>query len=232
MSSGLTAATVVALVLSGCHAVLPLSGSGGDDAGPTDQIVERGRHDATFDSDGPSPADSWADQPDGVLPPDQAVGPAACVVTGAVVQQYPGAGGKQMVVCGYAQTFTQCNAWARCARPTWHVCTGSEYRARGGQSTAPTALLDPAWIAACVREAGVAGHKDRECLSCLTTTTAKADTVAQVCPSLNPFVESSEWVGMASTTTTTTPATDDPGACAFWSPKPAYLPLDHVLCCD
>jgi hypothetical protein len=58
-----------------------------------------------------------------------------------------------MVVCQHPSLVTQCQAPAVCnVAGGWHLCTATEYRARGGVTTPHS--YDNGWIASCIRTSG------------------------------------------------------------------------------
>ncbi|HEV8247745.1 MAG TPA: hypothetical protein VGP93_18350 [Polyangiaceae bacterium] len=69
-----------------------------------------------------------------------------------------------MAACpSFAQS--QCEAGSACA-PGWHLCTGSEYLARGGRDVPPSSAIIYGWIAACVRDETGKLYHDGVCSVC------------------------------------------------------------------
>jgi len=69
-----------------------------------------------------------------------------------------------MAVCRGAKS-TQCEAAKLCAK-TWHLCTVTEFLARGGRTINP-GLADDAWLAGCTRSGTLHAPKDGICSSCV-----------------------------------------------------------------
>ncbi len=150
------------------------SGDTGDaelaDTGPVDADVDAGT-DAGNDA-GPEDGGPPDSGPPDAGPPDSGmedagtdagVSPIGCD-DGTVEQPY--AGHPDMVGCDGA--FDQCTAETLCGSG-WHLCTYSEYAARGGDTVTPTTVR---WIASCVRatDCSVAGTPtNATCGSCTRT---------------------------------------------------------------
>lgn len=64
---------------------------------------------------------------------------------------------------------TQCEAHTACATG-WHLCTGTEYLARGGKTVPPNSSIIRAWIGACGLDVTGTKLKDGVCSTCATTT--------------------------------------------------------------
>ncbi len=154
------------------------------DAGPEDADVDAGTDagsDAGPEDGGPpdsGPPDAGprdAGPPDGGpvdAGTDAGPSPIGCA-SGTVNQAYPG----DMVGCDGA--LDQCTAETLCGSG-WHLCTYSEYAARGGDAVTATTLR---WIASCVRatDCSLAGSPTNATCGSCTRTGGSPVTVGRTC---------------------------------------------------
>ena len=87
-----------------------------------------------------------------------------------------------MVHCDYSaivSPISHCKAAAFCnAAEGWHVCTASEFLARGGATLPP--LGNAAWIAACVRDKGTIHSASTAPAKCSVCDNTPAGTVPMI----------------------------------------------------
>jgi hypothetical protein len=69
-----------------------------------------------------------------------------------------------MAIC-MASGRTQCEA-ARSCGAGWHLCSATEYLARGGRDVPPPSTVIRAWIGACARDVAGTGLSDGVCSAC------------------------------------------------------------------
>jgi hypothetical protein len=174
--AGLLTVTVGAGGFAGCHTLLPLGISPGQDRSPSEAPLKHDRADTPADMpivkpdrdpdavvkpdrrpDGPvAKQDRLVDgavaksdtQPDAAIKPD--VTPAGDGPPGACANnaQLVQTYAANMVRCWQASGKTQCQAKNLCG-PTWHLCTAAEFLGAGGQTKASTGQ---GWLASCVRD--------------------------------------------------------------------------------
>jgi len=73
----------------------------------------------------------------------------------------------QVIMATCMGSDSQCTAEDACATG-WHLCTGTEYLARGGKTIPQNSTIIRAWIAACGRDLDGTKLKDGVCSSCET----------------------------------------------------------------
>jgi hypothetical protein len=98
-----------------------------------------------------------------LIAPDGITAQSACTNNTSPVQIYAA----NMVKCGKTSSYVKhCNAESYCNTPRWHICTGTEFLARGGATT-PSGSTS-AWIGACVTRGGAKTQapKDGLCPDC------------------------------------------------------------------
>lgn len=164
-----------ALSLAGCHVFMPLGPLASDSGSPVDGPSP----DRLTVIDGPArevppPADAPAGESvpatEGGPPLEQGLWP---LETGPVIPCAPGIQtGKTwtpgpMQLCLASGPVNQCDAEALCnVAGGWHLCTASEYLARGGQTSGSGSTYG--WLASCVRSNGAAAKapSDSACAVC------------------------------------------------------------------
>ena len=108
-----------------------------------------------------------------------------------------------LVVCGDKSTAVSQQAAPALCGGGWTLCTPAKYRAHFPfPGTAPAGQFHNAWLAACVRNSGVAYYATSICPA-LTCNMGAVDTVASACSSSSPgpFATSHLTVGLVSAAT-------------------------------
>jgi hypothetical protein len=136
-----------------------------------------------------------------------------------------------MKICNGTEPVSQCMASASCNAAGWHLCTTSEYYARGGSNAGPQQGVWPAWIAGCVR----------------VSVGAEIRTLPSVCPTCRSIAFPPLSLHTSCGQKTPGPAWTEPdvgvaaaGECnqlvndpfvGMWETLPAVTTLTRVVCC-
>ncbi len=134
-----------------------------------------------------------------------------------------------MILCQTTgSAFNQCKA-AGCAAPG-HLCTASEFRARGGVAQAAPAV---AWLAGCIRSGGSSSAPtDMVCGDCSGFAQLNAD-LAWSCSSGAVLLNSDAVaVGLATASTCRRVGTNSATTAAYWKPLSTEQMLQAVVCCN
>lgn len=212
---------------------------GGRDAGvgdaPRDLASSNTDHGLASDHTPDHAADATVDQPiapdaqaadttvDGVQSLDS--GPQGVCGGSAPAFAYPGS---QMVICKSNLSLSLCLAVLGCGGGL-HVCTATEFRARGGMTTpAPYA----GWLSSCTRNHTVPQAPSNVVCSCGSETVAAAQ-VSWKCSAGagGPTSSDQRYLGVASHSECRRVGIDDPSTEAYWHPRPNGSPSNYVVCC-
>ena len=141
--------------------------------------------------------------------------------------------GKSMAVCGDAQgaAVNQCTAASLCGSG-WHVCTASEYLARGGATIQPGVW--GARLASCVRENGGAfAPTDKPCAVC-DSLLGKSPTAAVAWGCVDGYVFSLPhlYVGAVTHTSCYRLGVNDAQHAAYWGPLSTGTGARYSVCCN
>jgi hypothetical protein len=135
-----------------------------------------------------------------------------------------------MAVCpGYIDS--QCDAGEACG-PGWHLCTGTDYLARGGRDIPQPDGIVSAWIAACVRDPTGTRLRDGVCSECSERDIAGAWAMIYGCTgvSLSPGMEGPA-VGVVTDRSCHRLQDNVPATAGYWSLDWAYGISAHAVCC-
>lgn len=135
-----------------------------------------------------------------------------------------------MVLCtGPSLDADQCMAEATFCAPGWHLCTASEFLARGG-TTMPAS--NAAWLAACIRENGgtVTTPSDGICSSCAQAT-ASTEVLARGCTN-GVYSANGSYVGVLATAGCFGVGPDGVGPQAYWQSMPSQFSWPGAVCCQ
>lgn len=133
--------------------------------------------------------------------------------------------------CQGTSLFDQCAAHSYCNEAAgWHLCTASEYLARGGKAKPGGGPL--AWIAGCVRDsAGVVAPRDGLCDASCKQTLAGTPTYRWDCTGGNPIPTSTVNLGIGTASACFRLGVDDPANAAFWDAPGVHQKRNAALCC-
>jgi hypothetical protein len=134
-----------------------------------------------------------------------------------------------MVICSDPTGVDQCSAQSLCNMAAgWHLCTATEFRARGGKKTP---AQSPAWIAGCIR-AGGAPHAPVDAVCLCTAAAAPLAAVHYSCDT-SLFGESPEaHVGLVSYGLCFSVGTLSPTTEAYWVSSPSHSARGAAVCCS
>jgi hypothetical protein len=153
----------------------------------------------------------------------------ACTSGASEHQVWPS---KLMKVCVTTlPTVSQCTAEAVCnAGSGWHLCTATEYMARGGKTLGyPT----PAWIKGCVRSANNPNAPtDQRCPAC-TMKTAPTKPIAWDCTtSLSNHSSDYLNTGLVTAVDCSRVGVNDPSTEGRWLPRRTFQMGYAAVCCQ
>ncbi len=133
-----------------------------------------------------------------------------------------------MVICGVVPNVNQCEAATLCnSAAGWTLCTASQFLARGGK----TSFLEPkAWIASCIRIAGVLQAPTQRVCSCVNTP-AKSVASSWPCGGGGGLTSVNSEVGVR-TFNSCRKIGGINTAGAFWKNLAPEKPLSAALCCN
>ena len=237
------AALALALLLSGCHLLLPLDELPGDagaleagkwetappDAGDGPHLDRAVLPEAGPRPDTRGPQASIASD----LAPDSAVidagpPPPACNAQAKVVHTYR----PKMVVCGStAAKHDQCSAENLCnLAQGWTLCSPDQFTTRGGDD--PLNTFGGAWVGGCVRNgATVTSPQPGPCKPCTLSSPGPA-SVAFDCGGITSQTSSKSPFGITSDTTCHIPGSAKLSDWqAFWDATLATQQLGAAVCC-
>ena len=150
-----------------------------------------------------------------------------CSANASVAFTYDGS----MHVCTSALGgLDQCNASKLCnVAGGWHVCMGSEFRARGG-TTKATMLVG--WVSACIGGGpNLQAPSNTSCSGCINFSVAQTD-VAWSCANASVLDQSTSGnLGVATASTCRRLGLNDSGNGAYWQALPAATQLSAAVCC-
>lgn len=135
-----------------------------------------------------------------------------------------------MVSCDTgAKGLTQCAAGSMCGAQ-WHLCTATEFLARGGRTRATNPR---AWLATCVRRNNqVFAPTDTVCGDPCGSSSATALIVAWSCGSSAAYTSTARYVGAVASTVCTQMGVQGSRTAAFWEPSSTAAQTQRAaLCC-
>jgi hypothetical protein len=158
--------------------------------------------------------------------PDKTSSTPPCAAGVATAMAY----GKVMAICGPGGAVNQCTAASLCGAG-WHLCTASEYLARGGTSTPG---IWGARLASCVRENNaVFAPTDKLCAICDSIDgNVPSVAVAWACSGGTPFAVPHLYVGAVTHTGCYRLGVNDPQHAAYWGPLSTGSHSNHAVCCN
>jgi hypothetical protein len=157
----------------------------------------------------------------------------ACAASATQAALYPAG---TMAVCTLktgTATLNQCQAETLCnTNWGWHLCTASEYKARGGTASQWPSVQ--AWIKGCIRTKDkLFAPTDQICEPTCGVMTGKQMPTAWDCTNgIASFNYANENLGLSKASICWRVGIDDPSTGACWSPLAASVPLDSALCCS
>ena len=126
----------------------------------------------------------------------------------------------------------QCQAEKLCnASAGWHLCTASEYRARGGQLG--NRVINGAWIAACIRSGNAIHAPSNKICACLSGSNQKKEEVAWFCSSSFPLMMQSDslYLGVSTSTSCMYIGAKTALGGGYWTVNRPVGLSDRALCC-
>ena len=163
--------------------------------------------------------------PDGpAVKPDLPGAAAGCSKLGL----YKGSYQADMVICGLAKFVNQCQAATLCdAAAGWKLCTASQFLARGGKTGF---LVTKAWIASCIRKAGVMQPPSDSVCSCVNSKSTEVGS-SWPCAGAGGLTSDNAEVGVRSFNSCRRIGTQaSPGG--YWKNLAPEKPLSAALCCN
>jgi hypothetical protein len=180
-------------------------------------------------------------RPDKALPPDQPIKPDQYVPPDQYIkpdQPPPGppctAGTPpftfqaNMVICKGAVALTQCQAASAC-NTGWHLCTASEYVARGGRTKQPPT---GGWIAGVIRSGGKAhAPTDGVLAACGISSLATWADIAWTCSPQFLWQANDPDIAVVTNAACRRLGADDPANAAYWIFEMGFQTTSWAVCC-
>ena len=165
--------------------------------------------------------------PDGPLPDTQPPPPPPACASGSPSFVFAA---DKMVICSTSNK-TQCTAHTACNEPAWHLCTASEYLARGGKTIVPPS--SSVWLAACIRSGGGQVHAptDGVCPACNTATASNVCTAWPCTGGSCSFTRSDAELGIGTKNGCRRVGVNDPATGAYWTMGRSSTLLPGAVCC-